>query len=157
MPEIDLSRAALSPDAAKLVGTFLRFEFALKDNGLCPMDGDAAVDWGTVTASLRAAFFAAVTASGNANTILTNPPKKQIVQNRHLNWQDEDPPRNTHELFVAVRRVRNNLVHGGKAGDPESDPATPDRNLKLIREAQWVVEAALLALPQVQASFEGRY
>ena len=62
-----------------------------------------------------------------------------------------------HELFAAVRRVRNNLVHGGKSGDPEYDPDDPCRNEKLIREAQWIIEEALHQMEDVKIHFEGQY
>jgi hypothetical protein len=53
--------------------------------------------------------------------------------------------------------VRNNLVHGGKSGDPEYDPDDPCRNEKLIRQAQWIIEEALHQIEDVKIHFEGQY
>ncbi len=83
--------------------------------------------------------------------------KKLVFRFLMLVWERKFTPNNADELFVAVRRVRNNLLHGGKAGDPDYDPDEPDRNEKLIREAQWVIEQALLQMEEVKDHFEGNY
>jgi hypothetical protein len=54
-------------------------------------------------------------------------------------------------------RVRNNLLHGGKSGIADFDPADPDRHVNLVGEAQWFVEQALHEMPEVKARFEGSY
>jgi hypothetical protein len=77
------------------------------------------------------------------------------LRGRELNWEPQDPPRNTHQLFEAVRRVRNNLVHGGKSGDPEYDPEDRNRNENLSIEAQWIIEWALHQMDEVRNHFEG--
>jgi hypothetical protein len=56
------------------------------------------------------------------------------------------------ELFVAVRRVRNNLFHGRKSGDPDED-----RNANLISEAIAVLIEALKRCEDLRAHFEGRF
>lgn len=157
MSGLDFSHAELPPHAIKLLATFLRFEFALKEAGFGPENGDAQVEWGRVTKQLGAAFFARIKESGQADTLIHKPPKKQITRGHSLEWEHKAPPETTSELFEAVRRIRNNLVHGGKSGDPEYDPDDPHRNETLTREAQWVVEQALLELDDVRAYFEGRY
>jgi hypothetical protein len=157
MSDIDFSHAQLSPHAITLLATFLRFEFALKEAGFGPENGDAQVEWGRVTKQLGAAFFARIKESGRADTLLHKPPKKQITRGHSLEWENKAPPETINDLLEAARRVRNNLVHGGKSGDPEYDPDDPHRNEKLIREAQWVVEQALYELHDVRAYFEGRY
>jgi hypothetical protein len=50
--------------------------------------------------------------------------------------------------------VRNNLLHGGKSGGPENDPKDLNRNEKLIREAQWIIEQALHQMGEVRNHFE---
>ena len=156
MTEIDLQHAVLTQEASTFLGIFLRFEFALKEYGYCPKYGDALVDWGRVTKNLGQTFFASIRESSRAATIVQRPPKKQISEDHRLTWKAQTPPTNVHELFEAVRRVRNNLVHGGKS-DPEFDPSDRQRNEKLVREAQWIVEQALHQLTEVKSYFEGRY
>jgi len=49
--------------------------------------------------------------------LLEHPPKKQAIIRGTLSWQDSQPDRNSpmlQNLLVLVRRVRNNLFHGGK-------------------------------------------
>jgi hypothetical protein len=155
--EINFSHIELSAGAQKFIGTFLRFEFALKEDGFCPKRGDALVEWGRVITKLGPTFFETIRKSGKAETILQQPPKKQISLDHRLDWQSQGTPNNIHELFEAIRRVRNNLVHGGKSGDPENDPDNPGRSEILIREAQWIIEQAILYLDNVRSYFEGRY
>lgn len=157
MVEIDLDRAKLSEGAVKFIATFLRFEFALKEHGFCPEDGNALVEWGRVAKELGQTFYTSMQESGRAETIMRHPPKKQVSCDHRLEWKPQDPPANVHELFEAVRRVRNNLLHGGKSGDPEDDPEDPHRNEKLIKEAQWIIEQALHQMVEVRNHFEGRY
>jgi hypothetical protein len=157
MSEIDLRRTKLSDSEANFIAIFLRFEFALKENGFCPNEGDAMVQWYRVATELGPAFFERICTSGNAETIMSRPPKKQVARNHMLEWSAQDRPANIHQLFEAVRRVRNNLVHGGKSGDPEFDADDPQRNDKLIGEARWIIEQALCQMPTVKSSFEGFY
>lgn len=46
MVEINFERAKLPEGAVKFIATFLRFEFALKEDGFSPNAGDALVEWG---------------------------------------------------------------------------------------------------------------
>ncbi len=157
MAKIDFGKTTLSKTAAKFITTFLRFEFALKESGFCPESGDALVEWHRVGLDLGKDFFDYVRASGKAATLVNRPPKKQVMRNHQLEWRTLEPPRNVDELLLAVRRVRNNLFHGGKSGDPEYDADNPSRSTTLIREAQWVVEQAILRIDDVKVHFEGRY
>jgi hypothetical protein len=157
MEAIDFSRTKLSDAAMKFMVTFLRFEFALKEDGFCHKEGKAEVDWGTVTKTLGDKFYSTVRKCGAAKTVMQRPPKQQIAYDHKLGWEVRDPPANCHDLFEAVRRVRNNLVHGGKSGDPETVHGDPQRSEKLIAEAQWIVEQALCEMPDVRARFEGTY
>ena len=68
------------------------------------------------TQELGCTFYTSIQESGKAATIMRRPPKKQVSRDHRLEWKPQDPPENVHELFEAIRRVRNNLVHGGKSG-----------------------------------------
>ena len=157
MGNIDFSRTALSKTAATFIATFLRFEFALKEAGFGPRNGAALVEWGRVANELGPDFLKAVGASGRATTILQKPPKKQITREHSLEWDDAKACSSVHDLVLALQRVRNNLLHGGKSGDPDSKSADPARNETLIAEAQWVVEQALWRMDDVRMHFEGNY
>ena len=157
MAGINFDRVTLSKDAVKFIATILRFEFALKEDGFGPKKGKAFVEWGRVTKELGQTFYTRIQQSGKAETIMRRPPKKQVSRDHAPEWELQNPPANVEELFEAVRRVRNNLVHGGKAGDPEYDPDDPGRNEKLIGEAQWIIEEALHQMEDVKIHFEGQY
>ena len=157
MAEIDFSKTTLSGTAAQFIATFLRFEFALKESGFGPKKGDARVEWCRVGGELGQDFFDLISASEKAATLVKHPPKKQVTRNHQLEWMDQNPPQNVTELLLAVRRVRNNLFHGGKSGDPEYDAGNPSRSTTLISEAQWVVEQAILRMEIVKVHFEGKY
>jgi hypothetical protein len=152
---IDFAQARLSPDLVRFVGTFLRLEFALKECRFAKGErGWAEVDWDRFARDvLGNDFYALVRASGKAATILKKPPRKQIVRDGALEFDRKPPePAGVVELLRAVRAVRNNVVHGGKSGHPDGE-----RNMTLVREAQWIIEQALQVDENVRYAFEGRY
>jgi AraC-like DNA-binding protein len=116
MTDISFDHARLAPHAVKFLATFLRFEFALKEAGFGPENGDAQIEWGRVTKKLGVAFFLRIEESGKADTLMKKPPKKQITHNYALEWEQKAPPKTISDLFEAARRVRNNLVHGVAVG-----------------------------------------
>lgn len=139
--------------------TFTRCEFALKENGyvLRERDGGAKADWGKLASELGADFFRHVHQSGRAGTLIGAPPRKQVCVDGAVDWRNVDPAMNAEQLFAAIRRARNNLVHGGKSGDPERDSDSQNRANDLISEAQWVLEEAIERNDRIKWSFEGRY
>ncbi len=158
MRKIDYGKTQLNATAAAFIASFLRFEFALKEARYSRGDGPAKVDWRRVADALGNDFWEAITASRLAATILDSPPKQQWIGAYGLEWRDSPAPTNTHELFLAVRRIRNNLFHGGKSGDPEFDTnGGPSRSTTLLSEAHSVIEQALLKLEDVRLHFEGKY
>ena len=48
--------------------------------------------------------------------ILKEPPKKQFIANGLIEWKEVAPATNSRSdaLFQYIRRIRNNLFHGGK-------------------------------------------
>lgn len=152
---ISFDKTKLPNGASRFFATFARFEFALKVVNFFLVDnkGSVRADWDRFAGQLPASFFQSIAASGKANTLLNEPPKKQTIVAGSLDFKTQSKPRNTLELFVAIRRMRNNLFHGGKSGDPEGT----ERNERLISEAHWVIEQALLAHEEVRYAFEGRY
>jgi hypothetical protein len=155
LPEISFDKTDLPDGAARFFATFARFEFALKDQNFLSIDskGTVAADWDRFAAEMSADFFGSIVASRKADTLLNNPPKKQIIVAGALDFKRQTKPKNVVELFVAIRRMRNNLFHGGKSGDPEGK----ERNEQLIAESQWTLEQALHAHDDLRWSFEGRY
>ena len=155
MPPINFNRTNLPKGSASFFATFARFEFALKDCKFLHVDkrGGVHADWDAFAGQLPGDFFVSIVNSGKAHTLISKPPKKQVVVGNSLDFSPQRRPVNAVELFIAVRRVRNNLFHGGKAGDPEGN----QRNEALIAEAQWILEHALHAHDEVRYVFEGQY
>jgi hypothetical protein len=100
--------------------TFSRFEYALKRSGYHGQEGKAAeAEWDRFENALTALpddQLAPVLACGKV--ILANPPKKQVVRGGALSWEDSTPTASEIKTLVTyVRRIRNNLFHGGKFPD----------------------------------------
>ncbi|MER9368175.1 hypothetical protein NKI66_19485 [Mesorhizobium sp. M0518] len=153
---VDMNAAnRLPPRGDELLRVFSRFEYALKDSGFGKANRRNVVeaDWDRFASNeLKAPFFAAVRAKALAPTLMANPPSRQVLQGGTLGWDTTAPPANVAELMGAVRRVRNNLVHGGKSGDKDSD-----RNDSLIAEAIEVLLEALRVHRDLRAVFEKRW
>lgn len=67
------------------------------------------------------------------NYLFDHPPKKQILQQGVLSWQAMNTTeRSPQILFSHIRRVRNNLYHGGKFNGRWFDP---DRSEELISKS----------------------
>ena len=128
-PIASIEQIARSEDRARAIVFFLffaRFEYALKRVGFFTRGkGEVKADWqkyagsvaDLVTENNEERFRAAV------DLLKSKPPKKQVVSDGRLDWSDDnDTSFNLARIFVLVRRVRNNLFHGGKfQKGPEAD------------------------------------
>jgi hypothetical protein len=129
---------------------FSRFEYTLKRAGYL-RGNKAEPNWNRLAGELGQDFLTRVRVSGEATTLLEEPPKKQVVRDGLLAWKTMPPIENANDLFLAVSRVRNNLFHGGKYG---SGPVPAiSRDERLLREATRVLEMALNARPELHAIF----
>lgn len=134
---------------------FSRFEFALKDTGYVIGDQHRAdPHWDGFANAIKAnageqQFLRR--AHQIAPTLMGNPPRKQVLLKKKLNFKNAAPILSVSAVFIAIRCVRNNLFHGGKFGNPDAA-----RDANLIREAQGLLEEALRYHPEVRDAFEGR-
>lgn len=95
---------------------FSRLEYALKRVGLVkenPTKID--IDWEAFRISISEKY------TGNevrhqVNYIIENPPQKQFFEKGKLLWKQAKPQHKDELtlLLVYIKRVRNNLFHGGK-------------------------------------------
>lgn len=151
--EPEPSGAVIAADLeVKFFKLFSRFEFALKKAGyLRVRAGRISAHWDKFASDLGAQFFDAVIENQVADTIIQQPPNKQVVdEGSELGWKACKPPENTVDLFVAVRRVRNNLFHGGKHENPFND-----RDQELLSQGIAVLKLALEAHDMVKWHFVG--
>lgn len=162
----DLLRSLTGDDSELVLQffvTFSRFEYALKRAGFLENRGYASPDWDSFAkeiepklASIQDAEFT------NAQTyLLQHPPKKQIVKmpGNKLDWEEEDSsrvPKNATYLLQMVRRVRNNLFHGGKYPErPVSGRRL--RNSELLHACMTILEKCLPLDEKVKHFFEELY
>ena len=142
---------------------FARFEFALKKCGFLQskMDGDdAKPNWDTFATdpAVKATFETTGTPEvvSAVNELLAEPPTKQIVKAGKWEWGDSEgsrvSSRNAASVLLLVRRVRNNLFHGGKF--PMRPVDGPERNVELLNRCLVLLDHALKCAPaNVQRAF----
>jgi hypothetical protein len=101
--------------AVQMFRTFSRFEYALKAVGF--HTDNAEPNWTAFACSLPNLFSAVDDPSlrDAVKYMLSHPPKKQVVSNGKLDWSNQSPDSRCHTdlILLYVRRVRNNLFHGG--------------------------------------------
>ena len=147
--------AHLNDRAAEMFRLFARFEYALKAVGFHNGHGSAKPDWRAFAKSVAWNFEqiddAALTEA--VAYIRAHPPKKQIIKDGLLDW-DESAPETDLEvdrLLIYVRRVRNNLFHGGKFN---GHWFAPERSEVLLRHSMTILGACLNASPAVKEAFD---
>lgn len=138
---------------------FSRFEFALKFAGFSRGGVNyVEPDWIRFAATLRDTF------NKNQNPplaqackyILDNPPKQQALAGGNLAWNTQ-PPANANtepELLVAyVKRVRNNLFHGGKYNNQMHEETARDE--ELLRGSLLILDECLRVSQRVKGIYDG--
>lgn len=115
---------------------FSYIEFSLKCSGFAweSPQGHLSVDWDRYGQVMRPRFVVSRTEElEQAVEYLTqNPPSRQILKDGTLDWEPVKPVRDADlaQILRVVRRVRNNLFHGGKF--PTGYVAEPGRDRRLI-------------------------
>jgi hypothetical protein len=81
----------------------------------------------------------------------SKPPKKQILKAGKLDWESPNEVKgDIQSVISAVKRVRNNLFHGGKFPSPTGPVADPSREKELIRHSITVLKYILYSSPEVK-------
>ncbi|MCK4713499.1 MAG: hypothetical protein KAT26_11535 [Marinosulfonomonas sp.] len=149
-------KAALNLDdnAYTFVCVVIRFEFSLKECGFCISDRNAAVkaDWQEFARTLDEDFFKQIEADKRVKEMFNPAPRQQIISHGSLDWREKKPATNNQELLDAVKRVRNNLLHGGKSAAPDEY-----RNPTLVKEALFILTEAIKRGDIVRNEFERLY
>lgn len=121
---------------------FSRFEYALKEAGFLKND-KAKPDWGSFSDKINDYLPSRKNEYDefrNAIDYLNRcPPRIQIVKERNgiklLDWKCYKPQGNEARVLTEyIRRIRNNLFHGGK------NPFAPTRDSKLIKSATTILK-----------------
>ena len=142
----------LSFDFFKL---FSRLEYSLKAASFHTGEGNANPNWTTFAQDIHLKFQALQNENldGAKQYILANPPKKQVIEQGNITWSDSAPTQvnDTDLLLLYVRRVRNNLFHGGKFN---GNWFAPQRSEELLNSSIIVLRHALEMNANVKQAFE---
>ncbi len=144
--------------ACDFFSIFSRLEYALKAAGYRRGDADRVIpNWDKFGKDHDARFDPAVsTELGSAvEYLLARPPKKQVLVDGVLGFADSElgeGMKTLPRLLVYVRRVRNNLFHGGKHL-PEGEQE-PGRNETLVLSSLSVLKACVPLNENVRSAFE---
>jgi len=155
--EIDYSKIdEATEDSVRFFKVLMRFEFALKDAGYVASGHRQAaeVQWDRyANQKLGTAFWNEIKGATSAMVLIQTPPKRQVVdQDGNLVWEETGAVTSVQELVGALRRVRNNLFHGGKNGDPDAD-----RNARLYAASLYIIDQILKEDDVIQTSFTGNH
>jgi hypothetical protein len=128
----------------------------LKISGYHNYAGDAQVDWRRVSEELEELFLHPDTTEFKEaiQFYINYPPMKQMIVNGSLKWENIEPNTDllSDKILLYIRRVRNNLFHGGKFKGRYF--ADPERSETLIDYALIVLDRCLSVLPDVKQAYE---
>ena len=120
MSVMDWDDSKLHKLAGEFFRLFSRFEYALKVTKYLKSTKDAEPDWTKFAIQIHNTFEQLTDSDldlmNAVNFILNAPPKKQVNNNGQVDWKTSSPDseNQTDLLLKYVRRIRNNLFHGGK-------------------------------------------
>jgi hypothetical protein len=147
---------ALHNLAFEFFRVFARAEYALKASGFNRGEGPAEADW-TRFAKAIEHFIANPPSDDTVRAIdflLAEPPRKQFIVNGRIEWREVVPGTDSKsdKLFQYVRRIRNNLFHGGKFN---GHWFAPERSERLMMAGLVVLRAAVEQLEGVREAYHG--
>ena len=156
MPPPPFARVHLDRSLAmRFIDAFMTAEFALKLGGFGHMQGGAAcAHWDKFASSIQDAFDDVddQTFRDAVAYLVQNPPRKQVMNGRAWEWKESLPSTtssSSQQCLLMVRRVRNNLIHGGKSyvlGGSD----TSERNDKLVRSSLIVLRHVMTLNEEVR-------
>ena len=142
--------------ASELFHVFSRTEYSLKAAGFNNGDGAAEANWRDFALDVENLI-------ANPNTqqlkeaidfIFSAPPKKQVIRNGLIEWEETEPTTNSQadKLLIYVRRVRNNLFHGGKFNGHWFEP---ERSEALLRSSLVILSSCVESVHDVRSAYHG--
>ncbi len=138
---------------------FSRFEYSLKRGEF--LEGNekrAWPNWDKFGAANHERFDTTenVALKDAVDLLCRKPPKKQVIKDKQLEWEDvAHNPKEPQFLYVLrlVRTIRNNLFHGGKFRDGSIDD--PARDHQLLQSALTVLRASVSFDSEISDVFGG--
>lgn len=142
--------------AAKLFHVFSRTEYALKAAGYNNGDGNAEANWNKFALAVEGVVANPTSPELKEaiDFIFNAPPKKQIIADGIIEWASVEPNTNSRadKLLQYVRRIRNNLFHGGKFN---GHWFAPERSEPLLRHSLVILNACVEATREVREAYHG--
>jgi hypothetical protein len=142
--------------AIKLFQVFSRTEYALKAARYNNGDGTAVADWRTFALAVEGLIANPTTQELREaiDFFFNAPPKKQVIVGGVIQWEVSEPTTNSQadKLLIYVRRVRNNLFHGGKFN---GHWFAPERSEPLLRHSLAILTACVESIPAVRDAYHG--
>jgi len=143
--------------AFRLFKLLAQFEYSLKAMGYASSkaNGSAEADWDRFANEVGNVLLVLDTPSVVAarTYLLDHPPRRQVLLDGHLGWESVPTgDRSVQALFGHVRRVRNNLYHGGKFNAKWLDP---DRSRDLVAHVLALLDELPAHNPQLRDALMG--
>ena len=143
--------------------TFSRFEFALKNSGFhvkrrdTSLPYEARPDWDSFAQRLKELFHTDATPRlrNACDHLLHNPPAREVIGGGALGWDataEDESLSEIEQLLRYVRRVRNNLFHGGKFSTLPG--LETDRNVALLEDSLVILKECLRLMDEVRQEYE---
>ena len=115
---MDINLLIKNPVIVEFISVFARLEYSLKASGYFKNEEEAKPDWNSYANSIEKVINKSNDSllDKSIKDILNNPPKKQIIKNGSIKWSDSPANQGSYvkNLLIYIRRIRNNLFHGGK-------------------------------------------
>lgn len=148
---------ALDNLAFRFFKLFAQYEFALKALGFHKVRGKNEVNphWDAFANKIGMLVFENQDDQTQLaiEYLLENPPKRQVITDGVLAWENVlSTDKSSQALFSHIRRVRNNLYHGGKFNNRWFEP---DRSYKLISNALVVLDSLRHMHPELNEAISG--
>lgn len=142
--------------ARKFFHVFSRAEYALKASGFNNGDGPAKANWQLFALSVETLIANPATPELKEaiDFFFNAPPKMQVIVGGVIQWAVSEPQTNSKadKLLLYVRRVRNNLFHGGKFNGHWFEP---ERSESLLLHSLTILRACVESVPAVQEAYDG--
>lgn len=135
---------------------FARCECCLKAVGFRKNDVVAQPDWDAFAQTVRQTIEEPTDHKVVAAVqyFSKHPPKKQVVKDGELAWSAQSPlsEPTAQEILVLLRRVRNNLFHGGKFN---GNWFAPQRSEELLTHGLVLLRACIAGNDKMKKAFNG--
>lgn len=142
--------------AGKLFHVFSRTEYALKAAGYNNGDGVAETNWRTFALDVEGLISNPENQEllEAINFFFNAPPQKQVIVGGVIQWEVSEPATNSKadKLLIYIRRVRNNLFHGGKFNGHWFEP---ERSEVLLSHSLTILTACVKYVPTVREAYHG--